>query len=764
MLDLVLEHIAAGRLSRADEICRLSLERDPSNPDAFHLLGLIAHRRGLHADAVELIERAHRLGRPHPASWNHLGMAYAADERYREARKCFAKALGLKPDFAEAHLNLGVALKHLGEAKEAERSYRRALALAPEVAEVHYNLGNLLVERGRTEEAIQAYRTALQRQPRHLRARNNLGRALAELGQSDEAEQTFRAALTLDPEFIEAHHNLGNVLKTLGQLEDAERSYEAAIRLDPSAVDSRLNLGTVLHRLERYEEAAQCYRELLRIEPGFAMAYFNLGNSLGSLDRWREAADCFREATLLAPHFMPARWSFVTAQLPAVYDADTAPEARRAAFSDALDELDVWVKGNPSIEGAAAIVQQPFYLVYHDENNRDLLARFGGLCSTLMQRWRERRQFPAIAARHGIPIKLGIVSSHIREHSVWTAITKGWLQHLDRNRFEIQLFHLDERYDEETKLAKSLASAFAHGLRPVEDWTAAILNARLDVIAYPEVGMHALTTQLASMRLAKVQLASWGHPQTTGLSTIDYFLSAEAFEPRDADEHYTERLVRLPNLGCSYDPYRGEAEHCDRDALGIAADAPLLLCPGAPFKYLPRYDAVLIAIARRLERCQLVFFRHFMPSFSAKLEARLRQAFERAGLAFDKYVVFVPRQARSRFFGLMQQADVFLDTIGFSGFNTVLQSVECGLPIVTLEGRFMRGRFGSGILQRMGLPELVTSSESEYIELAVTLATNQEARRRMRRQIEERREVLYRDTLAAEALQDFLPEALRNAR
>ncbi len=118
--------------------------------------------------------------------------------------------------------------------------------------------------------------------------------------------------------------------------------------------------------------------------------------------------------------------------------------------------------------------------------------------------------------------------------------------------------------------------------------------------------------------------------------------------------------------------------------------------------------------------------------------------------------MFIPWQQKPAFYELLRRADVFLDTIGFSGFNTALQAVECGLPIVTREGRFLRGRLASGILRRMGLPELVAQSEEAYVELAVRLARDAEYREHIRSRIVASRHVLFEDMAPIRALEDFL--------
>ena len=113
-------------------------------------------------------------------------------------------------------------------------------------------------------------------------------------------------------------------------------------------------------------------------------------------------------------------------------------------------------------------------------------------------------------------------------------------------------------------------------------------------------------------------------------------------------------------------------------------------------------------------------------------------------------------QSRGAFRALLRRADLYLDTIGFSGFNTAVHALECGLPIVTREGRFMRGRLASGPLRHIGLPELVAPTDEAYVELAVALAGDRERRKALRARIEAGRARLYRDAAPLDALQRFI--------
>ena len=360
-------------------------------------------------------------------------------------------------------------------------------------------------------------------------------------------------------------------------------------------------------------------------------------------------------------------------------------------------------------------------------------------------------------------VHIGMVSGKIYDQSVWTAIAKGWCRHLDRGRFELTILSTGTVVDRETELARSLVPDFVTGFKDVRQWADYLLNRAFDVLLYPEIGMDGMSLQLASLRLAPVQLASWGHPETTGLPTIDYYISADDFEPLGAEAFYRERLVKLPGLGCIYEPHNMAFDASAVDA-SLDRSCVLLLCPGTPYKYDPRHDAAFLEIARRIPEGRLVFCHDAVSDVSTMVQKRLEAAFAGAGMEFDEHVLFVPHQSRAGFFGLMQLADLCLDTIGFSGFNTAMQAVECGLPVVGYEGRFMRGRFASGILRHMGLSELVATTETQYVELVAKLARDVAYLQRVRARIADAGPGLFGNLSPLQAFEDFLESAVREAR
>src|SRR6266852_3379031 len=757
-LGAALQHHQAGRLSEAEAAYSEILSIDPDNIDALHFLGVISHQRGEHGRAAELISRALSRNPSNPPAHNNLGNALGAQGKFNEAVVCYLNALALDPDYVDALLNLGAALRAQGKPDRAVACYKRALALAPHAAAANAGLQDALRDRSNVDKTAVHHDKAPTLEPESCEWHFNQGNSYKDRSHWDEAVASYEKALSLAPDFSPAYVNLGNVLNVQGKPDQAIACYRKALVIEPDLLEAHYNLADVLRDQNRLNEAGPCYEKVLALRPDLPEAHYDLGHVFRNQGRLNEGLDCNRKSLSLDPEYVESRWALAMSQIPKMYGTDTDPVRCRTAFAGELDELERWFDGTRSAEGFKAVgIQQPFALAYQEENNRSLLKRYGGLCARLMGEWFGRQDFvvPGRRSSDGL-IRVGIASQYFWNHSVWNAIVKGWFEKIGRERFAIYAFYFGVRQDQETLLAKSSAAHFEQGTKLLRQWVQAIIDQQLDVLIYPEIGMDPMSVKLASLRLAPVQVATWGHPETTGLPTIDYYLSAEELEPPNAQDNYTERLITFPNLGCFYRPRGDEAIRPELDKLGIDPRSPLLLCPGMPFKYAPQNDWVFAEIACRLGRCQLVFFTPEVSDLAEKLRQRLEAVFAQYGLNIGAYVIFIPWQNGPAFDGLLERADVFLDTIGFSVFNTAMQAVERGTPIVTREGRFLRGRLASGILRRMGLQELIAGSEEDYISLAVKLIQDGEYRDRVRKRIETERHVLFEDIAPVRALEDFL--------
>jgi predicted O-linked N-acetylglucosamine transferase (SPINDLY family) len=699
-------------------------------------------------------------------------------------------------DSASRAVREGITRHQAGDLAGAEAAYRSALERDSECFDALHLLGVVRLDRGNAREAVVLLRRALEREPGAYSAWDHLGLAYAALDDPQEAKAAFYRALSLEPRYAPAFEHLAGLERRLGNADAALRAFERAVVLTPEAAGAHNNVGVAYQEAGRLAEARAAFEKALVLDPNFATAAQNLGLLLRQMYRFGESADAFRRTVTLAPqtalaqynyalacHFdgraddalaaidqalaldpeyVEARWAHAMLQLPLVHPQGRSVAATRAAFADALEALNHWFEGDRLQRGHAAVgTLQPFYLAYHDVNVVGLLTTYGNLSSRLMGEWQKsqapRATFPAAKT----PLRLAIVSGYVRDHSVWVAIARGICEHLDRTRVEVHLFHTGTLQDGETASARGLAERFVEGRRALREWVDAIAESRPHAILYPEVGMDAVTAQLAALRMAPLQMASWGHPMTTGLPTIDAFLSGAAFEPADGDDHYRERLVRLPGFSAPYRPVGTVAAADPALSELLESGAPVLLCAGTPYKYSAERDVVLIEIARRLGRAKFVFFRDVAARATEHVIARIERAFVAAGLEPRDFLVVLPRQSPPSFFHLLARAHVYLDTMGFSGFNTTMQAVECGLPVVAFTGRFMRGRLASGIVETLGIGELVTIDEANYVERAVRLCRDSAWNAQIRERISRARTAMYDDARPVRALEAFLERVTR---
>ncbi len=682
-------------------------------------------------------------------------------------------------DDTQMSIAKGVGLQQEGRLDEAAKIYQEVLARSPQDFDAMHLLGLVALQQGRLDVAQRLIKSALTIRPNEVAAVGNLGISYLRDGQLEPALQWFEIATKLQPDSAIALTNLGQVLYDMGRHRDAIRPLQKACTIAPSSSEAHNLLGACLTRsgdahnaATLIAETAESHRQGTPQAPSVEMllsdAHILMGNGLHD-----EAMSKLKGALALDGNNVTARWALAFTSLKAIYQSESEVLASREAFGNSLNDIRSWYESASGIEapyGAVGTVQ-PFALAYQHYNNRDLLEKYGGLCVDFMSAF-PHHPSPAPAPvdkRIVRKLRLGIVSAHIREHSVWTAITKGWVEHLDREQFEIDVFHLSTTVDRETEAAMQAASHFDNRAKSLSEWIDAISTRRLDVILYPEIGMDPQTVKLASLRLAPVQAMTWGHPETSGLPTIDLFISGKALEPVDAaHKNYSERLVTLPKFGVYVEPLSLPNADPDLRSLKLPEDQPLLLCPGQPFKYAPQYDAVWVKIAQGLQRKtlfrnrnfgRLVFFCSHNGTWDPILEGRLRAAFAAGGLEFEEHVSVVPFLEHARFFGLMRRSTLLLDTPGFSGFNTALQGIECGLPVLAFEGDFMRGRLASGILRELDLPELVAGGPDDFVEKAVTLAKDTRRLKELRGKIMERRDALFRDVVPVRALERCLIDA-----
>jgi len=326
-----LKHQQAGRLGLASELYESVLRIEPDHPDALHLLGLVAHLRGEHGQAVEQISRAIAAAPNVAIFHSNLGAVYHDLNIHDKAATSCRRALRIDPNHAQTHNNLGSALANQGQLDEAVLCFKRCLEIAPDRLDALGNLAKTLKNQGKHAEAEIYYRRVLKITPDDAHTLAELGNVLQEQGKSAEAEACYRRALETKPDTASVLTNLGHLLQEQAKLEEAESCYRRALEIQPGSAHAYNGLAGIFHRRRESAEAINYYRRALSINPDFVEALNNLGNVLIDAGRPNAAEACYRRAVQTRPDDVDA-----LANLAGSFEKHNRLEQAAAAAAECL--------------------------------------------------------------------------------------------------------------------------------------------------------------------------------------------------------------------------------------------------------------------------------------------------------------------------------------------------------------------------------------------------------------------------------------------
>ncbi len=600
-----------------------------------------------------------------------------------------------------------------------------------------------------------------------LHARLQVAIAHHRAGRLAEAESIYKDVLRADPANGPAHNNLGIAYKAHGKLDEANACYRRALKINPNDASAHANLANVLYDQGKVDDAFASYRRSLEISPDNADTHYNLGIALKSQGRMDEAIARCRRALEIRPSYFAAAWNAHLC-LPILYDSDEDIKSHRSRWEAGIEKLDrlVDLESRDGIFEAvkATTSSTNFFLHYQGMNDLALQKRYGALLHRVA-----RAAYPDLAEpprkRTIVPgekIRVGFLSPHLYRHTIYKLFGR-WITDLNGDEFETHAFHTGTISDQATSDLKEKSDFFYADLGSNQAAIQAIRSAKLDILIYLDIGMDPNIQLLAALKLAPVQCMTWGHPVTSGLPTMDYFLTSDLMEPADGDGHYSEKLIRLPNLSISYAPLdEGPPADAGRDE-ARGPDGVVYLCSQNLFKILPRFDEVCARIASRAPDARFRFIGHASPFVTDSFFKRLSRAFQGHGLDAGRYCTIHPKMSQSEFLAFTARADVFLDTIGWSGGNTTLETVALDVPVVTLPGPMMRSRHSYAILKMMGVEDTIARDIDGYVDIAVRLGVDPAWRHEIVGKMRKNKKKIYNDDQAIRGLEGFLNNACGRA-
>lgn len=579
-------------------------------------------------------------------------------------------------------------------------------------------------------------------------------RQLQSAGRLREAETNYRQVLESDPSHAGAWHGLGMLARMGGAPQAAIGLLGKAVEVAPQMPEYRMDYAAALHEAGRIDAAIAQWQAICAARPRDARCWESLGIVLQVAGNIADAGAAYRRALALQPS-AGRRIKLATLISPIIASrADI--EAQRGNMQTILE--DICAENEPGFQDPMqAGLWSNFYLAYHGQCNRDLhtgaATAYLKLCPSL-----------GYVAAHcvrprqpGNKIRVGLISQFFRNHSIGRT-SRGLFAHFSRDEFEVTAIFIAPVADDD--FSRFIRAHAEHSLVVPQELAAArrmIEAQQLDILFYQDIGMEPFSYFLAFSRLAPVQCVSFGHPDTTGIPAIDYFVSNDLYETPASQHHYSERLFLLHNLASLACYTRPElpAQPKSRADFGFSSQDHLYICPQNLFKFHPDMDDLIAGILRRDERGKLLMVAGRVEEWTALLKRRWA-AFMPDVL---NRIIFLPRMNGQDYVNLIAIGDVMLDTVHFNGMNTSLEALAVGTPVVTWPGVFQRGRHTQAMYRKMGVTDCIADCAESYVDLAVRLGTNAQYRSAVRERILERNGALFEDVEVVREFERFFREA-----
>jgi protein O-GlcNAc transferase len=729
-----------GRLPEAEAHYRRALQLDPNYVGAYSNLGAILQSTGRLDEALASVERALQLQPNFAPAYNIRGVIRQNQGQFAAAADAFRQAAALSPDYAEAHNNLGSALERLGNTPAAIDSFVHAIQLNPHSVETQLNLAAALKSLGRMEEAVACLRNVMQLRPDLVEIRLDLGNTLIHLGRFAEAAVEYQQVLRDRPDFAAAYNNLGIAQQKQGLLEPAVANYSRAIELQPQYADAYINLGAALESLGRNDESlVQCERAA-QLDPNSAAAHYNRANALHALHRLDEALVSYRRAIELDPHYALAYLNQGNSFKDSGRLDEAAASYRQALAvdancSDAMTNLGLSFHLQGRMTEALSCYRQSLQLNPSDHGTHGNLVLALNYDPTIDARtlltehlrWAEMHARPWGDAPPVLQfdndrdpnrqLRIGYVSPDLRNHPV-PSFFEPVLRNHDPKQVEIFVYAEVGSPDATTARLRALIPNWRSTCGLSDDqMTELVRRDRIDILVdlAGHTGHNRLT--VFARHPAPVQVTWLGYPNTTGVASIDYWLTDSICDPEDEPPLAAEKIVRLPDsLGCFLPASNAPA------VVPLPARETGHLTFGSLHTLAKLNSQVLdlwSRILRELPDARLLMYRD---TLGGSARDYFLEQFATRGIEASRLDLRHKLSPGQRHLSLYDEIDISLDAFPWCGHTTACESMWQGVSMITLLGNRHAGRMVASVLSQVGLTDWIASDPDAYFRLAIDWA------------------------------------------
>ena len=557
-----------------------------------------------------------------------------------------------------------------------------------------------LCNRGQFTEAIQEAQALKENFPRSFFLWNMIAGCKASLGKLDEAIAGLKKALELNPNYVEGHNNLGLIFERRGKLDDAIASYKRALEVKPDYPEAISNLSNALKNLNRLDDAVASHERALKLEPNSPRGHNNLGIALKGQGKLDKAVASYKRALELKPDYLAAEIQMLHQQQ---HLCDFSVYSK---LDDTMRRLDI-----------SAESPLPFMQLSWEDNAANQLKR-SQKYTTTTHLAQPKLLFPRPIQ---LPqrIKVGYFSADFHDHATLHLLA-GVLRHHERSNFEIHSYSYGlNKSGEWRQRALTDVEHFHDVANYSDDQIVELARSHQIDIAIDLKGYTTDTrSALFQYRLAPIQINYLGYPGSMGTDFIDYMIGDPLAIPDEQRQFYSEKIIYLPDCYQPTDNKRLIPQvYTKREDFGLPKNGFVFCCFNNNYKISPREFDIWMRLLTKVEGSVLWLFES---NKSAK--ENLRKEAQKRGVEKNR-LVFAKKLPQAEHLARHRHADLFVDTFNYNAHTTASDALWVGLPVLTKAGEQFAARVAASILRAIDLPNLVTTTEADYEQLALELST-----------------------------------------
>ena len=696
----------SGDLQRAYDAYSSIVSIEPNHADAWHGLGVVALQTENFDHAVEWISKATSLNPSHFGFFINLGTAYQSLGRFESALEAYERSIELRSDISDVYYNRGVVLQKLGRFEEAIESYDKSISLSPDEFGVWLNRGVAYYELKKPKESCESFAKALYYRNDSAEAHRYMGEALLLLKNLDGSLASFDKSIACKKDFAEAYCGRGVVLNELKRHEEAQTSLEKSIELQPDLALSHACLGEAFRGQNLPEKALASFDRAIAIKPDFALAWLNRGMALDEMGDSSGATKCFLRSVDIDPKLAQGHHNIGFGKMLRG-DNTGAIESYRLSLASDPDRYSTHSSLLYSLSSSPEVGPEDLYAE---------AVRFGEKFEgPLRSSWIAHNNSKDLQRR----LNVGFVSGDFRNHAVASFI-EPVLQELSKSpNFTLHAYYNNILKDGVTERLKGYFHYWHDVVSPSDEKLAEIIRKdSIDILI--DLSGHTDKHRLCAFayKPSPIQISWIGYMGTSGLSSMDYFLTDNYFLPEEKfGWQFTEKLVYLPSAVC-FMPFKDSPSVNSLPALKNG------YITFGSFNRRNKINAEVISLwSQVLIEC--IGSRMMLGGIDRNEFEDLTDLLEANGISKERFI-FAPKADMSTYMKFHNEVDCCLDTFPYTGLTTTLHALWMGVPTLSLSGNTPFSRQGSNVNGHVGLSEWVTDDKQEFVKFASNLNGNLE--------------------------------------